>query len=306
MMPVSGHFDLFVAIDWSGARGAAHKGLAVAAARPGNAAPQLIAPREGRYWSRAGVLDYLRAEAAQGQRLIAGIDCSFSLPHDVTGGFFPASASSPEDAAGLWALVEETCAGDEDFYAGKFVEPAAYGDYFMRVGAKGKHFSRALRLTESQCAVQGLGRAVPTFNLIGANQVGLASLAAMRMFHHLKQLAPETVIWPFANPDLGSAPARLVLIEIYTRLFLTLAGAPYRKIRERAELEAALSALGSGTPLVSDKQAGDDKLDDHATDALVSAAGIRALVQRGDPAIWQPRLLDSGLAQREGWTFGVR
>src|SRR3546814_7544131 len=43
-------FTRFAAIDWSGAKGRRHKGIAIAACGPGDAPPELIAP--GHVWSR--------------------------------------------------------------------------------------------------------------------------------------------------------------------------------------------------------------------------------------------------------------
>ena len=50
-------FRHFAAIDWSGAKGSRHKGIAVALAGAGNAAPALV--RRGSAWSRQEVLDWL-------------------------------------------------------------------------------------------------------------------------------------------------------------------------------------------------------------------------------------------------------
>jgi len=50
-------FDSFVAIDWSGAKGTRHKGIAIAEAL-GDAAPRLV--RAGHVWARAEVGDELR------------------------------------------------------------------------------------------------------------------------------------------------------------------------------------------------------------------------------------------------------
>ena len=42
---------------------------------------------------------------------------------------------------------------------------------------------------------------------------------------------------------------------------------------------------------------------DHQTDALVTAAGMRALLT--DPQAFSPPGLTSELSQTEGWTFGI-
>ena len=46
------HFVRFAAIDWSGAKGRSHRGIALAICEAGEAAPALVPP-PGRHWSRA-------------------------------------------------------------------------------------------------------------------------------------------------------------------------------------------------------------------------------------------------------------
>ena len=72
-------FDLFVGIDWSGAKGPRQPGLSVFTARPGNSVPERVFPPDGRYWSRLAILDYLRFEAAK-KRVLAGIAFAFAYP----------------------------------------------------------------------------------------------------------------------------------------------------------------------------------------------------------------------------------
>ena len=62
-------------------------------------------------------------------------------------------------------------------------------------------------------------------------------------------------------------------------------------------LDAALAALGSTphTPLA--------RYDDHATDAIITAAWLRRSAH--DPALWSPAGLTPTIAVTEGWTFGV-
>jgi hypothetical protein len=42
---------------------------------------------------------------------------------------------------------------------------------------------------------------------------------------------------------------------------------------------------------------------DHVGDALITAAGLRAIAQQ--PYWWQPPALTAAIAATEGWTFGV-
>ena len=60
-------FRRFAAIDWSGAKGKRHKGIAVAVAEAGEGAPRLGARAQP--WSRSEVLDWLLATAAEAPTL---------------------------------------------------------------------------------------------------------------------------------------------------------------------------------------------------------------------------------------------
>ena len=56
-------FARFAAIDWSGAKGARHKGIAIALCETGQAVPRLI-PAPGGIWSRQAVVQCLAAKDA--------------------------------------------------------------------------------------------------------------------------------------------------------------------------------------------------------------------------------------------------
>src|SRR5436190_19339326 len=75
-MPIR-NFDCFVGVDWSGARGSWQKGLKVAVAYPGIAAPLLQQPPDKNdKWSRAGFSHWLE-ELVQRQRVLVGLDFAF-------------------------------------------------------------------------------------------------------------------------------------------------------------------------------------------------------------------------------------
>jgi len=69
-------FASTVAIDWSGAKGKRHKGIAIAEA-PGDRAPRLI--RQGHPWSRQEVLAWM-LERAREEPILFGFDISFAPP----------------------------------------------------------------------------------------------------------------------------------------------------------------------------------------------------------------------------------
>ena len=129
------------------------------------------------------------------------------------------------------------------------------------------------------------------YDAIGAAQVAKASFAGMRLLH---RLSGKVAIWPMDPlPEGGSA-----VVEIYTRIYLREAGLSGTKLRSRADLNRALAGLGSPPARLRFEP------NDHQTDALVTAAGMRLLAARPDS--WSPEGLTPELARTEGWTFGIR
>ncbi len=275
-------FDRFIAIDWSGAKGERHAAIAVAACGSGESAPVLIAPEQR--WSRAGVLDWLQAIAASGERALIGLDFSFSLPHADAGAFFPGDAGSPGDARALWREVDAVA--DPHLEAHSYVERRRR--HFWLGAADGDKAARArLREVERVWSAKKRGAASSVFALLGAAQCGKASLSGMRLLNRL-----ALPVWPIdAVPERGS-----LVVEIYCRAFAADGGVR-GKIRDRDTLTRALARLGSAPAAVP------GSFSDHAGDALISAAGMRRAA--ADPACWQPPCLTPALARTEGWTFGI-
>jgi hypothetical protein len=293
---VSGRFRHFAAIDWSGAAGERHKGLALAICDAGGGAPRLVRP--GRVWSRPEVLDWLLAEMPEGT--LVGLDLGASLPFADCGAFFPGWEASPADAKALWRLVDELCRDDPHLAATSFVDHLEASRYFRRHGGReGTHFHvpdaghrrGRFRVTEQAQARMGC-KPYSNFNLVGAAQVGKSSLTGMRVLHRLDGRLP---VWPF-----DPLPAnRSVVVEIYTAIAAMAGGrTPGRsKMKTVAELNAALAKLGS--PPV----AGSGPIDDHSADALLTAAWLRTAAAR-EP-LWRPAAMTPDVARTEGWTFGA-
>ena len=283
-------FRHFAAIDWSGAVGPRQPGIAVAICSQGHAAPTLIGSEGG--WSRTTVFDWLAS--AMPPDTLVGLDLGPSFPFVDRGAFFPGWADSPADARALWALVESICADDPHLGASSFVDHDEVARHLRRHGGrKGEFFEGRgrLRATEDAQRRQGLS---PTsnLNLVGAAQVGKSSLTGMRVLHRLADRMP---VWPFdALPSEGP-----VLVEIYTTIAARAAGIRkgLSKIRDGAALDVALAAIGSDphVPLA--------RYDDHATDAILTAAWLRGAAHR--PELWTPSAMTPHIAQTEGWTFGV-
>lgn len=283
-------FTDFIAIDWSGQAVERPKGLAVAHARSGSGAPQLI----DRAWSRHDILLWLEDLAERGVRALIGLDLSPAFPFRDEGAYFPGWDLSPPDGPALWRLVDQLCAHDPHLAATGFVSHPDGRRHFRQRGDCGnlfpagrgrfrvcEHGQELLRLSPYSC-----------FNLVGASQVGKSSLTGMRVLHRLRG---KLGLWPF-DPVPERGP---LLVEIYTALPARLAGMRKgtSKIRDPQALDALLAAFGSDPhqPL--------PRYDDHATDAILSAAWLRFAAH--DAGLWHPAALTPELAQTEGWTFGV-
>ena len=278
-------FDRFVAIDWTGAAGERHRAIAVAEADAAGGPPRLIVPQ--RPWSRGEVLALVEGWRDRGERVLVGFDMCFGLPFADAGGYFPGEASPP-DARALWREVAEICAADAHHAAPSYV--AHRRRHFWLGAADGPRHERArLRVAERLDQVRG-NTPSSAFVLLGAAQCGKASLAGMRLLDALDGVA----VWPFDLPPV-TGPG---IVEIYCRLFAQMGGAR-GKLRSRATLDAALVMLGSAP-------CGDtvpEAFDDHIGDALISAAGMRAIAD--DPRFWSPPAMTPQVAAAEGWTFGL-
>ncbi|MFN2100049.1 hypothetical protein [Altererythrobacter sp. MF3-039] len=292
-----GRFRHFLAIDWSGAAGERHKGIALAIADAQGGPPVLVRPPP-RGWSRSEVLHILRDELPPDT--LVGMDLGIALPHADCGAFFPHNEVLLPDAPALWALIDDICDSDDFLAATSFTEHARYAPYFRRHGGRqGEHFGcdgaehgrGRFRVTEHAQAAMGC-KPYSNFNLVGAAQVGKSSLTGMRLLNRLRGHLP---VWPIDPlPQQGSA-----IVEIYTTLAAMEAGrsSARSKMRSVADLNAALDVLDS-PPI-----AGAGDIDDHSSDALVTAAWLRLVA--GERARWHPTGLTNEIARTEGWTFGA-
>lgn len=289
-------FRHFMAIDWSGAAGERHKGIAVAQSKFEGGPPRLL--HNGQPWSRQDVLDLLRDGLPDAT--LVGMDLGTSLPFIDCGAFFPGWENGPADAHALWTLVDDICAADPHLGAGSFVDHPVASSYFRRHGGRegaafhapgALHRRGRFRVTEHAQAAMGC-KPYSNFNLVGAAQVGKSSLTGMRVLHRLRGHIP---VWPI-DPLPADGP---VIVEIYTTLAALAAGrsAGRAKMRNLADLNTALANLGG--PTVT----GSDSIDDHSADALLTAAWLRRVAHRSE--LWTPPGLTETIARTEGWTFGA-
>lgn len=283
-------FRHFIAIDWSGAKGPRQKGIAIAICQEGTAAPELVKPEHR--WSRAEVLDWLQADLPPDS--IVGLDLSPGLPFNDANAYFPGWDQSPGSAKQLWRMVDDIASADPHLSATSFVlHPAARRHFRHGKGDCGDLFiggAGRMRLTEQRQRDQKLTPS-SCFNLVGAAQVGKSSLTGMRVLNQLEGAIP---VWPFDKlPNHGS-----VLVEIYTSLAARKAGIPpgRSKMTTGTALDSALGKLGVEGHMALPRYT------DHATDAILTAAWLRQASHDSD--LWSPPGL-AGVAQTEGWTFGV-
>ena len=288
-------FHRFVAIDWSGAKGRRHKGIAIAMAEAGDAAPRLIRPDH--VWSRTEVLDWLLAAAEEAPTLF-GFDFSFAPPIAVRGEYLPGEPDVPVTARDFWAYVDGRCS-DEDLGAASFLEQTHRRHFYFGIADGEKARFMHFRQCDARLNAQGGRKTASAYDAIGAAQVAKASFSGMRLLH---QLDGKVAIWPFDfAQDRPMAPlpqAGSTVVEIYTRIYLRRANLPGTKLRSRAELNLALKALGSAPARLRFEP------NDHQTDALVTAAGMRALT-RTESRAFTPEGLTPEIARTEGWTFGI-
>lgn len=287
-------FTSFVCIDWSGAVGEHPPGLAVARI-DAEGPPVLVQPAQRR-WSRAAISDWLLELADARADMLIGIDLSLGFPFIDRDAFFPEWDLSPPHARELWALVDTLSAHEPYLGANTFLaHPEARRHFRHAKGDVGNLFVPGigrLREVERHQRATRQANSWSCFNLVGAGQVGKSSLTGMRMMH---QIGARIPVWPF-DPVPEKGP---VIVEIYTTMAARAAGLPANrsKIRDIQTLESALAALDAELPPRI------DRLDDHATDALVTAAWMRRAST--DPQLWSPAMMNDRIRQTEGWTFGV-
>jgi hypothetical protein len=279
-------FAAYVAIDWSGAKGRRHKGIAIAEAR-GDAAPRLVRPNH--VWSRAEVLAWLLKRAAA-EPILFGFDFSFAPPIVERGEYLIGEPDVPRTAREFWAYVDQLC-DDEDLGAASFLEVAHRRHFYFGIADGVKADFVRFRQCDARLNDQGGRKTASAYDAIGAAQVAKASFSGMRLLYRLDG---KIAIWP-----MDSLPAhRSAIVEIYTRIYLRRAGMTGVKLRSRVALDLALGGLGSKAPRLRFEP------NDHQTDALVTAAGMRAFAT-SERRAFRPEALTAEIAKTEGWTFGV-
>jgi len=276
-------FECFVGIDWSGDRKLRQKGLKIAVAYPGNAAPRLeIGPGYKGRWSRTEAVDWI-VELVKRRRALIGLDFAFG---------FPSIDSLIGNTDLDWNYVEKICESDLNFYGGAFFRlPGSAHSHLVNSPWLPKHSYSAdhLRVTEIVAKETTGARPQSIFNAVGAAQVGPSSISGMRALRHLRQRLDERIaIWPFNEARCVDS----VLVEIFPRYF-PLSKALSPRLANHCTLNLALNAFES------DQVANAPESEDEG-DALLSAAALRVLSV-------QESLFDmpDEPIRSQGWIFGV-
>jgi hypothetical protein len=283
---MSGRFNRFAVIDWSGAKGNNHAGIALAVCEGGSSAPTLVPPPM-RHWSRAGIAEWV---LAQNDDVLIGFDFSFAPPSIARGGFLPGDIA-PSTAKAFWAYIEDIC-DDEDLGAASFIERHHRRHFYLGAADGTKADFMHHRICEAHYIAGGGGKPSTIYDAIGAAQVAKASFAGMRLLHRINT---RFSVWPF-DPVPERGPC---IVEIYTSIAARAAGLRkgLSKIRTAEALDLALDTFRSKAhaPLTN--------YNDHATDAILTAAWLRAYHNQN--SFWTPLPLTEKIAITEGWTFGV-
>lgn len=280
------NFTRFACVDWSGAKGSRHPGIALAICDQGSAAPVLVAPPE-KYWSRQAIADWL---LAQNGDLLIGFDFSFAPPITERGSYLPGDIT-PDNARDFWAYVESIC-DDDDLGAASFLEQHHRRHFYLGASDGRKADFMHWRRCDALSIMGDSGKTSCVFDAIGASQVAKASFAGMRMLNLVAQQIP---VWPI-DPLPMQGP---VVVEIYTSIAARASGVRKgrSKLRDADALDRALAAFGTEPHIPLDRYT------DHATDAIVTAAWLRNVA--GEKALWTPEALTPEISATEGWTFGV-
>jgi len=219
-----------------------------------------------------------------------GFDFSFAPPFIERGAYLPGEDNVPETARKFWAYVDRNC-DDVDLGAASFLEQLHRRHFYFGIADGVKADFVRFRQCDQQLNRQGGRKTASAYDAIGAAQVAKASFSGMRLLHWLDG---KVAIFPMDPlPRHGS-----VVAEIYTRIYLRRAGMSGTKLRSRAQLNEALRGLGSKPARLRFEP------NDHQTDALVTASGMREYA-RTEPRAFSPDGLTPEIARTEGWTLGI-
>ena len=197
----------------------------------------------------------------------------------------------PKTAREFWAYVDAQC-DDEDLGAASFLEIAHRRHFYFGIADGVKADFVRFRQCDARLNAQGGRKTASAYDAIGAAQVAKASFSGMRLLHRLDG---KVAIWPMDPlPEHGQRGGR----NLHPHL-----SAPRRNDRH-ASCAPAPTSTARSKGLGSKPARLRFEPNDHQTDALVTAAGMRQLATT-EPRAFDPEGLTPDIARSEGWTFGV-
>ena len=166
----------------------------------------------------------------------------------------------PADAKAFWAYVDRAC-DDEDLGAASFLERVHRRHFYFGAADGAKRDFLHHRAVRARVQRHGRRQGV---DALRRDRRRPGRQGELRRHAAAPRLDGRVPIWPMDPlPGEGS-----VVVEIYTRAFIRLAGLSGRKVRSDAELNL-LAALGSAPARLGREPS------DHETDVLIAAAGLR-------------------------------
>lgn len=288
-------FSKVITIDWSGSEKPIRtKSISMAVCDLKHKVLFLEKPSAASNWSRYDVFEYL-CKLPTKEQILIGVDCNLGYSQEIALSQFGDDYSYLD----LWSEVNRLNSSLSNFYAKGFWTHPRYRHLFWSEGPKPQSFVHYERLTEKYCRLEGHGHPESPFKLIGPKQVGKGGLCAMRMLINLKaRLGSQLAIWPFEDVR----KAKIVIAEIYPRLFLRSYGQAIQKVRTKVDLVKLLGHFD----LKMNVQNQD--INEHSADALISAAGIYEMYKSNKTLsryLCLPARPHKRRIEREGWIFGV-
>jgi hypothetical protein len=297
------NFKRFVGIDWSGAEAESQAGIQVAQVHCQTKRIELIAPSNGRNWSRQGILKLLGSFETDCRTLV-GLDFAFSVPWHSEEGIIPACLGKMEGVRDLWALIDHLCRDVAHFYGGPvWLSDESPFRPFIHLWSQTKSYERKvtdsllLRKTEKKARTEMGLRPKSVYQMAGP-QVGAGSFAGMRVLHALGlNRRSDIAIWPFDQIE----DAMVVIVEVYPALFYCKA-AKRRPTKSQVKSGAYKKIVGDVLQFYGCSYNTELPASVDAMDALISTAAICSLFQQASSLI-VPR--DADVSNKEGWILGV-
>ena len=303
---MSGPFDRFIGVDWSGAAKPSEQQVYVAEAHRQGA--RITLHSVVRAHDRYAVEDFLRGAPLRHApaweewpgpgrligraRRVVALDFAFG---------FPAAFRHP-DLAGEWSWEDlaSFAAGLDNGRPGNGSE----SETVRRLLAEDPELARQFRFGRGASAEMHLritderapSRPESVFQLVGPSQVGIGSITGIAMLHRLRG-TEGVAIWPFDPPE-RIAEARAVLVEIWPRMWL---GPGLRKyeLPDRARQVEMWQREGIAMRTKAELAAAASP---DALDAAAAAIGAARCCYR----LPSPEALPEDARLREGWIAGVQ